>query len=147
MVGNDEIEADLTSIFSRLRNSEQYWTKPRNDLNCMTMYYGSATWFTLSPSEWTWEEMGDYLRKINPCLKDLSISALIARDPVSVCRYMENAHKAFIDFILSPDNPIGDITFVDGNIKGMVYSISTLPCGLKMPQLLGKTPTRRLPNS
>ena len=111
MVGNDEIEADLTSIISRLRNSEQYWIKPRNDLNCMTMYYGPATWFlTLSPSEWKWDEIGDYLRKINPSLKEMSISALVASDPVSVCRYMENTHKAFIDFILSPDNPIGKVS-------------------------------------
>ena len=110
MVSNDEIEADLTSIFSRLRNSEQYWIKPCNDLNCMTMYCGPATWFlTLSPSEWTWDEMGDYLRKINPSLKEISISALVANDPVSVCRYMENTHKTFIDFILSPDNPIGKV--------------------------------------
>ena len=111
MLSNDEIEADLTSIFSRLRNSEQYWIKPRNDLNCMTMYYGPATWFlTLSPSEWAWDEMGDYLHKINPFLKELSISALVANDPVSICRYIENAHKAFIDFILSPDNPIGKVS-------------------------------------
>ena len=54
--------------------------------------------------------MGDYLRKINPSLKELSISALVASDPVSVCRYMENAHKAFTDFILSPDNPIGKVS-------------------------------------
>ena len=111
MVSNDEIEADLTSIYSRLRNSEQYLIKPRNNLHCMTMYYGPATWFlTLSPSEWTWEEMGDYLRKINLSLKEMSISALVASDPVSVCRYMENAHKAFIDFILLPDNPIGKVS-------------------------------------
>ena len=77
----------------------------------MTMYYGPATWFlTLSPSEWTWDEMGDYLHKINPSLKEMSISALVANNPVSVCRYMENAHKAFIDFILSPDNPIGKVS-------------------------------------
>ena len=43
MVSNDEIEADLTSIFSRLRNSEQYWIKPRNDLNCiMDLPHGSV---------------------------------------------------------------------------------------------------------
>ena len=52
MIQNEEIEGDLTSIFHRLRNSEQFWIRPRNDLNCMTLYYGPATWFlTLSPSE------------------------------------------------------------------------------------------------
>ena len=40
MLQNEEIEGNLTSIISRLHNSEQYWIKPRNDLNCMTLYYG-----------------------------------------------------------------------------------------------------------
>ena len=111
MLQNEEIEGDLTSIFSRLRNSEQYWIKPRNDLHCMTLYYGPATWFlTLSPSEWTWNDLGEYLHKINPDLKDLNISALIAADPVSVSRFMENKRKAFIEFIMSSDNPIGKVS-------------------------------------
>ena len=54
--------------------------------------------------------MGEYLREINPSMKDLSISALVAADPVSVSRFMENKRKAFIDFIMSSDNPIGKVT-------------------------------------
>ena len=50
------------------------------------------------------------MHKINPHLTALSISALVAADPISVSRYMENARKAFIDFILSPDNPIGKVS-------------------------------------
>ena len=111
MVQNEEIETDLTSVFHRLRNSEQFWMRPRNDLNCMTLYYGPATWFlTLSPSEWTWDDLGEYLRQINPSMKDLTVSALVAADPVSVSRFMENKRKAFIDFIMSSDNPIGKVT-------------------------------------
>ena len=110
MLQNEEIEGNLTSVFSRLRNSEQYWIKPRNDLNCMTLYYGPATWFlTLSPSEWTWNDMGEYLRTVNPHLEHLSISELVAADPISVSRFMENKCKAFIDFIMSEDNPIGKV--------------------------------------
>jgi len=39
----DLLESNLTSIFSTLRNTEQYWRKPRSDLNYMTQHYGSAT--------------------------------------------------------------------------------------------------------
>ena len=50
----------------------------------MTMYHGPATWFlTLSPSEWTWDELGNYMHKINPSLAKLSASALVVADPVS----------------------------------------------------------------
>ena len=49
--------------------------RPRNELNCMSFYYGPATWYlTLSLSEWAWEDLGKYLRKINPDLVDKSIS-------------------------------------------------------------------------
>ena len=107
MLQNEEIEDNLTSIFSRLRNSDQYWIKPWNDLNCMTLYYGPATWFlTLSPSSGHGIYMDEYLYKVSPHLKHLSISELVSADPISLSRFMENKHKAFIDFIMSEDNPI-----------------------------------------
>jgi len=32
----------------------------------MTQHYGSATWFlTLSPSEWLWEDLDEYIREVN----------------------------------------------------------------------------------
>ncbi|KAL6421582.1 hypothetical protein ACFW04_014311 [Cataglyphis niger] len=44
------LESNLNTIFATLRNTEQYWRKPRSDLNCVTQHYGSTTWFlTLSP--------------------------------------------------------------------------------------------------
>jgi len=46
------LESNLNTIFSALRNTEQYWRRPRSDLQCMTQHYGPATWFlTLSPTE------------------------------------------------------------------------------------------------
>ena len=111
MLQNDELEGDLTSVFARIRNTEQYWKRPRNELNAMPFYYGPATWYlTLSPSEWTWEDLGEYLRKINPDLTGLSVSALVAADPVSTSRFIDNKLKAFLDFITSEDNPIGKVT-------------------------------------
>lgn len=60
------LESNLNTIFSTLRNTEQYWRKPRSDLNCMTQHYGPATWFlTLRPSEWLWDDLGEYLREVN----------------------------------------------------------------------------------
>ena len=82
--------------------------RPRNELNCMSFYYGPATWYlTLSPSEWTWEDLGKHLRKINPDLVDKSISEL---DPVATSRFIDNKLKAILEFITSDDMPIGKIT-------------------------------------
>jgi len=60
------LESDLNTMFASLRNTEQYWRRPRSDLSCMTQYYGPATWFlTLSPSEWLWDDLGEYIREAN----------------------------------------------------------------------------------
>ena len=53
-----------------------------------------------------WNGLGEY----NPNLRDLSLSAQIGGDPVSVSRFIENICKAFIDFTMTSDNPIGKAT-------------------------------------
>jgi len=61
----DLLKFNLSSIFSTLRNTEQYWRKPRSDLNCMTQHYGPTTWLlTSSLSEMMWE-LGEYIREVN----------------------------------------------------------------------------------
>lgn len=111
MLENEELEGDLCSVFARLRNSEQCWMRPRNELNSMSFYYGPATWYlTLSPSEWNWEDLGQHLRRVNPDLADKSISELVAADPVATSRFIDNKLKAILDFITSDAEPIGKVT-------------------------------------
>jgi len=39
----------------------------------MTQHYGPATWFlTLSPSEWLWDDLGEYIREDNRWSNDFS---------------------------------------------------------------------------
>ena len=110
-ISKNQLEGNISTIFSRLRNTAQYWRKPRCDLNCMIHHYGPATWFlTLSPSEWLWSHMIEYLREINPEMSTKSANELIASDPVSVSRYIENKFHAMLNFICSNDHPIGEVT-------------------------------------
>ncbi|XP_070517894.1 uncharacterized protein [Cardiocondyla obscurior] len=106
------LKSNLNAIFSALRNTEQYWRRPRSDLDCMTRHYGPATWFlTLSPSEWLWDDLGEYIREVNgwqDC--SLSTSVLVAKDPISTSRFLDNKFRAMIDFICSKDFPIGEVT-------------------------------------
>jgi len=39
----------------------------------------------------------------------LSTSVLIARDPVSTSRFLDNKFRAMLDFICSKDHPIGEV--------------------------------------
>lgn len=46
----------------------------------MTQHYGPATWFlTLSPSEWMWDDLGEYIRDANGAeMANKTISELVA---------------------------------------------------------------------
>ena len=61
----------------------------------MTFHYGPTTCFiTLSPAEWLWEDLGSYRHEMNPEMHELTISAMVAVDPVSALRFIDNKFKA-----------------------------------------------------
>lgn len=111
LMSREQLEGNLTTVFARLRNTEQYWRRARNNLGCMVQSYGPATWFlTLSPSEWMWEDLAAYIREVNgPSMANMSTSELVATDPVSTSRYLDNKFHSMLDFICSTDNPIGKV--------------------------------------
>ena len=42
-------------------------------------------------------------------MRDFSISALVAADPVSTSRFIDNKFKAMLDFLLSDKGPLGNV--------------------------------------
>jgi len=106
---NNELEGNLTTIFGRLRNTNQYWLNPRSDIELMITWYGPVTFFlTLSPAEYNWKQL--FLRKINNDTENgESISALIAHDPVSTSRMIDNEFKAMLEFISADNGPLGKV--------------------------------------
>ncbi|XP_065892428.1 uncharacterized protein [Dysidea avara] len=116
MLSSEELEGNLTTIFARVRNTESFWTRHRNDLNCMSFHYGPPTWFiTLNPGEWLWEDLRTYLKIVNPSFADMSIAEMIATDPVSSSRFIDNKYKAIYDFILSDSQPLGPVCALGAN--------------------------------
>ncbi|KAI5699214.1 hypothetical protein M8J76_012092 [Diaphorina citri] len=110
MLQNEELEGNLTTIFSRLRNSAQFWTKPRSDVITMITWYGPVTFFlTLSPSEYNWTDLDSYLRQVNKNTEGKSTSALVVSDPVSTSRFIDNKFKAMLDFIQADGGPLGKV--------------------------------------
>lgn len=78
-LSNQQLESNLSTIFSKLRNTEQYWKIPRSNLHCMICNYGPATWFLiLSPCEWLWIDLIEYLREINEPIKNLQTNLLLS---------------------------------------------------------------------
>ena len=111
-LSKDQLETNLNTIFSRLPNTEAFFKKAKNELNCMIQNYGPATFFvTFSPSEWMWSELGEYLRRhCDPKNRSKSISELIVIDPILTATFFEQKFKATLAFILSPSNPIGEVS-------------------------------------
>jgi len=74
----------------------------------MTQHYGPTTWFlTLNPSEWLWDDLDEYICEANGWQdSSLNISALVAKDPVSTSRFLDNKFRAMLDFICSKDSSI-----------------------------------------
>ena len=139
----EQLESNLMSIFVKLRNTEQFWRQPSNNVKCMTLHYGPATWFlTLSPSEWKWSDLCEYLREMNPDKEKLDISELIAYDPVSTSRFMCIKFKAIIDFICSADNPIGEVIHYFWRLEYQTRGIQHMHCmiWIKDAPVLGKSP-------
>ena len=73
---------------------------------------GPCTWFvTMSPGEWMWPELGDYIKEVDGLTNDKrSISALVAADPVAATIFIHNRFDAVMEYLLSPDHPIGEIS-------------------------------------
>jgi len=107
---SNQLESNLSTIFSKLRNTERYCKISRSNLRCVIYTCGLATWFlTLSPCEWLWTDLIEYFRKINePIANQKSATEFI--DLISISRFVNNKFKVMLDFICSPDNPIREVT-------------------------------------
>lgn len=77
----------------------------------MIKEYGPATWFvTFSPGEWNDPELIQYIRDINLDINTskMNVNEILALDPVSVARYLDNQFEAILKCIYSDDNPLGE---------------------------------------
>jgi hypothetical protein len=94
-----ELEANLTTIMSPVRNSKEYWANVSSNLNAFNQSKGPATFFcTLNPAEYAWTDLRDFL--LNHCsdvtnvhLKTLA--DLINLEPGLVAFYFNQRFNSF----------------------------------------------------
>ena len=99
---NQEIEANLSTIFQSVRGSKQYWFLRRSEVLCMVREYGSPTLFlTLSCAEYESLEISNYSRKVNNVANSYPAGKLCTEDPISVSRkFSQKFHDFFQTIIL-----------------------------------------------
>ena len=63
---DQQVEANLNTMFQSVRGSKQYWYLRRSEVLCMIREWGSpALFLTLSCAEYNSPEISRYLHKVN----------------------------------------------------------------------------------
>jgi hypothetical protein len=109
-----KLEANLSTVFTSLTGSRQYWSRKFGDLEIMDEKFGPATFFlTLSCAEYYWDEMHRFLIEMNqdiPNVANLKISSLVSLDPVMVSKLFNIRWKNFFNNVIKNKNgPLGEV--------------------------------------
>jgi hypothetical protein len=101
---------------SHVRNSAQYWAKVRSNLYAYDENFGPATFFfTLSPAEYNWSELHEFLKRMNkdlPNIDSLTFNQLMDLDPVCVSMFFEKKFRAFFsNFILGKNGTFDKVKY------------------------------------
>ena len=100
---DENIEANLSTIFQSVCGIKQYWFHRSNELKCMLREWGLPTLFlTFSCAEYDNVHIARYLRKVNDDHSDsYPVSKLCTEDPISMSRkFSSNFHDLFNTAIL-----------------------------------------------
>jgi hypothetical protein len=99
---DQQLEANISTMFQSIRGTKQYWYQRKGELMCMLRELGPQSLFlTFSCAEYESSDMDEYLRRVNDVPKSYSISKLCTEDPISVSRqFSHKFHTFFQQFIL-----------------------------------------------
>ena len=108
---DEDIEANLSTVFQSVRGSKQYWYLRRSEVLCMVREYGSPTLFlTLSCAEYENLEISRYLRKVNDVPDSYPIGKLCTEDPISVSRKFSQKFHDFFQTVILKGHVLGQVT-------------------------------------
>ena len=109
---DSNIMNQITALMSKIPSHGAFWRAVRQKVEEMISKYGPPTfWLTLSPGEFNDEEILNYLKEMNSDLKNLdkmTVSEIIAKDPVLATQYLQAQFDATFDFILN-GQPLGEV--------------------------------------
>ena len=126
---DEHLEASLSSIFSSVRGSSQYWFQRKSEVQCMIREYGSPTLFlTFSCAEYESPDIIGYLRKINGVSDSYSAGRLCTEDPISVSRKFSANFHAFFQKVLIKGGVLGTIDHYYWKKEYQARGAPTLSC-------------------
>ena len=108
---NQDVEANLSTVFQSIRGSKQYWFHRKSEVLCMVREYGSPTLFlTLSCAEYDSIELSTYLRKVNTVSDNYPLAKLCIEDPISVLRKFSQKFHYFFDTVILKGQALGPVS-------------------------------------
>ena len=100
-------EGNLSTVLQTIRGSKQYWFTRQSEVN---REYGSPTIFlTLSCSEYSSQDIAEYLRKVNNVPDSYNIGRLCTEDPLSVSRQFSYKFKSFFKIVVRNNAILGTV--------------------------------------
>ena len=107
---DEDVEANLSTVFQSVRGSKQYWFLRRSEVLCMLREYGSPTLFlTLSCAEYESLEIANYLKKVNKVPDSYPIGKLCTQDPISVSRKFSQKFHDFFQTVILKGQVLGPV--------------------------------------
>ena len=121
---DQEVEANLSTVFQSVRGSKQYWFQRHSEVKCMVREYGSPTLFlTLSCAEY------HSLRKVNDVSDSYPIGKLCTEDPVSVSRKFSQKFHDFFQTVILKGQLLGPVAHHFWNTRPVESHTTTYCCG------------------
>ena len=107
---DQDVEANLLTVFQSVRGSKQYWYLCHSEVLCMVREFGPPTLFlTLSCAEYESLERSKYLRKVNDVPSSFPIGKLCTEDPISVSRKFSPKFHDFFERVIIKGGVLGRV--------------------------------------
>lgn len=108
---DQQVEANLITMFQSVRGSKQYWYLRHSEALCMIREWGSpALFLTLSCAEYDSPEISRYLHKVNDVPDNCPIGKLCTEDPILVTQKFDQKFKTFFSTIILNGQALGKIS-------------------------------------
>ena len=108
---DQQLEANISTMFQSIRGTKQYWFLRRSELMCMLRELGPQSLFLMfSCAEYDSPDIAEYLRAVNDVPQNYSIGKLCTEDPISVSRQFSHKFHAYFQELIVKGQVLGPVS-------------------------------------
>ena len=108
---NEDVEANLSTVFMSVRGTKQYWFLRNSELKCMVREWGTPTLFlAFSCAEYELPEVIGYLKKVNDVPDNYPSGRLCTEKPILVSRKFSQKFHSFFQTVIVKGDLLAKVT-------------------------------------